>query len=115
MHRMHRVLAQALVAGCLLLCDMSCGGEVVTESDEVEDETTSLTSASTCHYTVTGNGVALRESPNVNSTRRQLKNRGDRVSGPCRHASGSGYVWHAIYCNCARDGIGWMVHLYLDP
>lgn len=115
MHRTRRLAAQALVPVFLIFCNISCGGEIVTEPDETEDEPITLDGASICHYTVTGNGVALRESPNVNSVRRQLKNRGDRVSGPCRHASGSGFVWHAIYCNCARDGIGWMVHLYLDP
>lgn len=109
-------VVRSLVGSFLALCAVSCGGEATTQSaDEVAEAPSVLSSASTCHYTVTGNGVAVRESPSLSSVILKQKNRGDRVTGPCRHASGSGYVWAAVHCNCARDDIGWMVHLYLDP
>lgn len=113
---MQLMFVRSLVGSFLALCTISCGGEAITQSaDEFTEDHSVLSSASTCHYTVTGNGIAVRESPSLSSVILKQKYRGDRVTGPCRSASGSGYVWTAVHCNCARDGIGWMVHLYLDP
>jgi uncharacterized protein YgiM (DUF1202 family) len=72
--------------------------------------TTTVASA-TCHYTVIGDGVAVRSAPDTDARVIKRKNRGDHVTGPCRTVFNDGRWWTQVYLG--SGGTGWMASAFL--
>jgi len=73
--------------------------------------TATALAAATCHYTVTGDGVAVRRSPDRNADAIKQKYRGDHVTGPCRTVFNDGRRWTEVYLG--SGGTAWMASTYL--
>ena len=67
--------------------------------------------ASACHYQVLED-AQVRETPSINSVVRKTKPAGSIVGGPlpCYGQWGTdGRLWIAVDCECATDGVGWII------
>ena len=73
--------------------------------------TAATQAAPTCHYTVTGDDVAVRRAPDSTAHVIKRKDRGDHVTGPCNDYYNDGRWWTQVYL--AEGGTGWMASAFL--
>jgi len=107
MHWITRTTATVATAFALALPAVG----VAQASSAPAPASTTTVAAATCHYTVTGNGVAVRRAPDRTAHRIKQKYRGDRVTGPCRVVFNDGRWWTQVYLG--RGGTGWMASAFL--
>ena len=108
---MHWIIRAAATAATTLALAVPAVG--IAHADSATASTSaSTTMAATCHYTVTGNGVAVRRAPDSTAHVIKRKNRGDHVTGPCRIVFNDGRYWTQVYLG--GGGTGWMASAFLQ-
>jgi len=102
---MHWITRTAATAATTLALALPSVGVAQASSAPAPTSTTTVVAA-TCHYTVTGNGVAVRRSPDNTAHVIKRKNRGNHVTGPAAPSSttaGTG-SWST---SAAEEPAGW--------
>ena len=107
---MHWITRTAATVATTLALALPAVGVAQTGSAPAPTSTTTV-AAATCHYTVTGNGVAVRRAPDMTAHVIKRKNRGDHVTGPCRTVFNDGRYWTQVYLG--RGGTAWMASAFL--
>lgn len=107
---MHWITRTAATAATTLALALPSVGVAQASSAPAPTSTTTVVAA-TCHYTVTGDGVAVRRSPDRNADAIKQKYRGDHVTGPCRSVFNDGRWWTEVYLG--SGGTAWMASAYL--
>ncbi len=102
---MHWITRTAAAAATSLALALPAVG--IAQADTAAAPTPTTLAAATCHYTVNGNGVAVRRAPHQDAHVIKRKNRGDHVTGPCE-GWGS---WTRVYLG--GGGTGWMASAFL--
>ncbi|MGQ0774959.1 MAG: hypothetical protein ACT4NY_11175 [Pseudonocardiales bacterium] len=110
MHWITRTAAAAATTFALALPAAGIAQAAVAPAPASASTATTL-AAATCHYTVTGDGVAVRRAPDSTAHVIKRKNRGDHVTGPCKDYFNDGRWWTQVYL--AGGGTGWMASAFL--
>jgi len=107
---LHWITRTAVTAATILALALPSVG-VAQASSAPASTSMATVAAATCHYTVTGNGVAVRRSPDSTAHVIKRKNRGDHVTGPCNTVFNDGRWWTQVYLG--EGGTSWMASAFL--
>jgi len=108
---MHWITRTAATAATTLALALPAVGIAQAGSVPAHTSSTTALAAATCHYIVTGDGVAVRPAPDRNTNAIKQKYRGDHVTGPCRSVFNDGRWWTEVYLG--SGGTAWMASAYL--
>jgi hypothetical protein len=109
---MHWIIRTATTAATALAIALpATGASAQAASTAAHPAMTATMVAATCHYTVTGDGVAVRRAPDTSAHVIKRKNRGDHVTGPCVQYFNDGRQWTQVYLG--SGGTGWMASAFL--
>ncbi|HEU0086119.1 MAG TPA: SH3 domain-containing protein [Pseudonocardiaceae bacterium] len=109
---MRWIARTAATTAAALALALPTGAAALAASPASVSPATATLAAASCHYRVTGDGVAVRRAPDTTAHVIKRKNRGDQVTGPCNDYFNDGRWWTQVYLG--SGGTAWMASAFLE-